>query len=94
MKCECQRDQCEYKMDQCEYQQYCSIIESGELSLDALKRIIKHDAISGWENTSGGLSRIQVLKDCLDCKINYKLNDEESDVLYGVNWPMPWLFKN
>lgn len=59
-------------MDELQYEQYSSIIKSGQLSLDALERIIKHDIISGWKTTPGELSRIQIAKDCDQGKINVK----------------------
>lgn len=43
-------------MDILQYEQYCSVLASGQLSLDALRRIIRHDKASGWENTPGGLA--------------------------------------
>ena len=77
-------------MDDLQYEQYSSVIKSGMLSQDVLKRIIKHDRASGWQETSGGLARIKVLEDCesgvLDVK---KLYDEKGDYLYGNGWPLP-----
>lgn len=77
-----------------QYEQYRSVIESGQLSLDALKRIIKHDRASGWTNTPGGLARIKVAKDCESEIIKVgKYDDEVGDYLYGVGWPLPLEFK-
>ena len=81
-------------MDQLQYEQYSSVLQSGQLSLDALKRIIKHDGVSGWSKTPGGLARISVLEDCLKRKIiPQKLFDERGDALYGNNWPLPLSFR-
>lgn len=55
-------------MDKLQYEQYRSVIESGQLSLDALHRIIRHDRSSDWEETPGGLARIKVARD-------YKIKD-------------------
>ena len=80
-------------MDTLQYEQYSSVLVSGELSLDALKRIIKHDTASGWSNTSGGLARTKVLEDCENGKIKpQKLYDKKGDMLYGNQWPLPLNF--
>ena len=52
------------KMDILQYEQYSCVIKNGTLSMDALKRIIDHDCVSGWENNSDCLARKQVLADC------------------------------
>ena len=81
-------------MDMLQYEQYSSVIKSGNLSLDGLKRIIKHDAVSNWSNTSGGQARIKVLHDCQNGIIKpFKLFDELGDYLYGNSWPLPLSFK-
>ena len=80
-------------MDQLQYKHYCDVIRSGKLSLDALKRIIKHDSVSGWSLTPGGLARNKVLKECLNGQIQpLKLFDEKGDQLYGTKWPLPLNF--
>lgn len=77
-------------MDNIQYEQYTSVILSGQLSLDALNRIIRHDKANGWNTTPGGLARIQVRDDCISGKISlYKLHDEKGDMLYGNMWPLP-----
>ena len=61
--------------------------------MDALKRIIQHDNKSGWSNTPGGLSRSQVVQDCVNGKIiPAKLYDQVGDALYNVRWPLPLKF--
>jgi hypothetical protein len=50
-------------MDRLQYEQYSSVIQSGNLSLDALKRIINHDKVSGWSKTPSGQARLTVLED-------------------------------
>jgi hypothetical protein len=80
-------------MDHLQYEQYLSVVLNHQLSIDALKRIIKHDKVSGWENTPGGLAREQVIKDYQDNKLDsYKLYDEKDDQLYGNEWPLPLNF--
>lgn len=80
-------------MDKLQYEQYSDVIQAGDISLDALKRIIKHDASSGWSKTPAGLARTAVLKDCIDGLIQpAKLYDEEGDILYGHRWPLPLTF--
>ena len=81
-------------MDQLQYQQYSSVVASKQLSLDGLKRIIKHDKVSGWTATGGGLARIAVLHDCINGIIPYKENDDVGDKLYGIGWPLPLSFSN
>ena len=82
------------EMDKLQYQQYACVIRSGEISQDALARIIKHDASSGWAYTPGGLARKKVLKHCKAGKIKVaKLLDVEGDALYGNGWPLPLSFK-
>ena len=81
-------------MDNFQYENYKMVIESGQISLDALNRIIRHERISGWSNTMGAKARIKVLNDCLEGKIKIKKNEDEmGDVLYGINWPLPLNFK-
>ena len=60
-------------MDNEQYEQYSDVIKSGHISLDALKRIIRHDSTSGWASTPRGLARKKVLQDCLDEKIKPKI---------------------
>lgn len=80
-------------MDQLQYEQYSDVIQYGSLSLDALKRIIKHDAVSGWSNTPGGLARIRILEECDSGLMKpFKLLDERGDRLYGNSWPLPLQF--
>ncbi len=81
-------------MDELQYEQYRSVIESGQLSLDALERIIICDKASGREETPGGLARIEVVRDCDRGEISVKkLYDERGDYLYGNSSPSPLLFK-
>lgn len=80
-------------MDYVQYEHYSYVIMNRKLSLNALKRIIKHDDVSGWSERSDALARKQVLRDCLSGKIeSYKLKDNEGDELYGVRWPLPLQF--
>ena len=80
-------------MDALQYEQYCYVIKNGTLSLDALKRIIKHDHVSGWSSTPGGLARIKVAEDCDKGLIAVgKLMDDKGDYLYGNGWPLPLTF--
>ena len=77
-------------MDELQYERYRSVIESGEVSLDGLKRTIKHDYASGWKETPGGLARKKVLQECEEGKIKAKKQyDEKGDKLYGDGWPLP-----
>lgn len=77
-------------MDPIAYEQYCNAIKNGRISLDALQRIIRHDRSSEWKNSPQGLARVSVLQDCLTHKIApKKLFDDQSDELYGINWPLP-----
>lgn len=81
-------------MDLLEYEQYTCVIRNGQLSADALYRIIKHDKSSEWEDTPGGLARIAVAKDIASgILIPKKLLDEEGDYLYGNKWPLPLTFE-
>lgn len=81
-------------MDDLQYEQYRSVILSGQVSLDGLKRIIKHDYASGWQETPGGLARRKVVEECEEgiIKAN-KEKDERGDMLYGNRWPLPLNFK-
>lgn len=49
-------------MDPIVYEQYCNAIKNGRISLDALKRIIKHDYSSEWKNSPEGLAQVFVLQ--------------------------------
>ena len=80
-------------MDDLQYEQYSSVVSSGAISLEALKRIVAHDRASGWDRTPGGLARKKVVKDCLAGTIDYKLKDKKGDLLYGVKWPLPLNFE-
>ena len=74
-------------MDTLQYVQYKLVVESGQISLDGLKRIIKHDF-------SSCLARMKVVQDCENGLINFKkLYDEKGDYLYGNNWPLPLDFE-
>ena len=74
-------------------EQYTSVLLSGQLSLDALRRIIRHDTASGWTNTPGGMARRRVLADCNSGIITgYKEMDQVGDRLYGDQWPLPLSF--
>lgn len=82
-------------MDPLQYEQYASVIMSGDISLDALKRIIRHDDAHGWgeDKDPGSLARRAVLADCERGKIKpHKLYDEKGDMLYGNDWPLPISF--
>lgn len=82
-------------MDELEYEQYRSVVESGQVSLDGLKRIIKHDYASGWQETSGGLARRKVAKEADEGTIIVKKqHDEKGDLLYENKWPLPLTFKS
>lgn len=79
-------------MDHLQYEQYVSVLKKRQLSLDALKRIIKHDQSHGY-NDPKAMARNKVLEDCLNSKItSYKLYDDKEDVLYGNKWPLPLTF--
>jgi hypothetical protein len=81
-------------MDPIQYEQYRSALESGQLSVDALKRIIKHDQSHGWMYNSGCLARLKVLDECEKFKIPYKKYlDKKGDALYGVRYPLPLTFE-
>ena len=80
-------------MDNLAYEQYSYVIRNGTLSLDALKRIVKHDYASGWQKTPGSLARQEVIKNCENGQIvPLKLLDEPGDYLYGNSWPLPLHF--
>ena len=80
-------------IDELQFMQYASVITTGQLSLDALKRIIKHDSASRWSKTGGGKARIAVAKACDEGKLEAKkLMDEPGDPLYGNGWPLPLSF--
>lgn len=72
------------------YNYYVTLITSKKLSLEGLKRIITHDETSGWSKTVNGLIRLQILDDCLKEKYSYKELDEETDILFGITWPLPY----
>jgi hypothetical protein len=80
-------------MNQDLYSQYSDVLSSGSLSLNALQRIIRHDACSGWNNTIDGLTRIRVYEDCMNGNLPFKkTEDDPGDALYGVSSPLPLIF--
>lgn len=80
-------------MDPLTYEQYVCVVTNYQLSLDALRRILRHDESHDWLQKDDSLARQQVIADCLSGKIKYKLNDEPGDYLYGVEWPLPLSFE-
>ena len=80
-------------MDTLQYEQYAYILTDGSLSLDALRRIINHDCISGWENDPDSMARKQVFIDCENgIIIPKKLYDTPGDYLYNQKLPHPLQF--
>lgn len=80
-------------MDNLVYEKYKCVIESGELSLDALKRIVKHDLAHGWNVNADCKARMKLLEDCEKGLIKTKkVYDEKGDPLYGISWPLPLHF--
>ncbi|SNW62630.1 Hypothetical protein ORPV_726 [Orpheovirus IHUMI-LCC2] len=78
--------------DTLQYKQYCDVLQSGHLSLDALSRIVKHDDTHG-DYDAEALARKKVLEDGRNGKIVVaKLKDEPGDALYGNSWPLPLTF--
>lgn len=76
-----------------QFEQYTDAVRSGQLCLDALERIVKHDKASLWSHTPGGLARAAVVKCCQDGLIvPMKLKDQVGDLLYGNEWPLPLQF--
>lgn len=69
-------------MDSIQYKYYSSLIQSGELSLDGLKRMIEQDKLSERSETMAGSARICVLRQCENAQINpNKPFDREADPL-------------
>lgn len=74
-----------------QYEQYKSVLESGAVSLDALRRIIAHDH-SHDANDAGAAARTLVLREAEAGLIPAKAEDEAGDRLYGVRCPVPLQF--
>lgn len=78
--------------DSLTYEQYSCVLKDGSLSLDALRRIVKHDRSSGWHD-AGANARSKALKDGESGTIPVKKQlDQQGDALYGVSWPLPLRF--
>lgn len=80
-------------IDEQQYEQYKDVLIQGDISLDALRRMVKHD-ISHQKVDPATRARAMVLRDADNGGIPYKKeHDEVGDLLYGVKWPVPMHFR-
>lgn len=72
------------------YSRYRQALESGEISLDALWRIIRHDETASWAGNINSWGRKLLFNQALAGEVNYaKPNDSPGDLLYKNGWPLP-----
>jgi hypothetical protein len=74
------------------YDRYVYILKTKQISVASLRRIIEHDISSGYKDACA-LARRKIIEDIDSGKIKeYKLDDERSDLLFGIQYPEPIIF--